>query len=46
MKFEINSIKLFKIINQVSKARNKSTLNSYLNTTYYNSLSSLLKKKI
>ncbi|MEA4910875.1 Beta sliding clamp [bioreactor metagenome] len=37
MKFEINSIKLFKIINQVSKARNKSTLNSYLNNIYIKS---------
>lgn len=37
MKFEINSIKLFKIINQVGKARNKSTLNSYLNNIYIKS---------
>lgn len=34
MKFEINSIKLFKIINQVGKARNKNTLNTYLNNIY------------
>lgn len=34
MKFEINSIKLFKIINQVGKARNKNSLNSYLNNIY------------
>lgn len=37
MKFEINSIKLFKIINQVSKARNKGSLNSYLNNIYIKS---------
>lgn len=37
MKFEINSIKLFKIINQVGKARNKGTLNSYLNNIYIKS---------
>ncbi len=37
MKFEINSIKLFKIINQVGKARNKNTLNSYLNNIYIKS---------
>ena len=37
MKFEINSIKLFKIINQVSKARNKNTLNSYLGNIYIKS---------
>lgn len=34
MKFEINSIKLFKIINQVGKARNKNTLNPLLNNLY------------
>ncbi len=37
MKFEINSIKLFKIINQVGKARNKGTINSYLNNIYIKS---------
>ncbi len=34
MKFEINSIKLFKIINQVGKARNKTSLNPFLNNIY------------
>ncbi len=37
MKFEINSIKLFKIINQVGKARNKNSLNTYLNNIYIKS---------
>lgn len=37
MKFEINSTKLFKIISQVGKARNKSNLNSYLNNIYIKS---------
>ncbi|MEI6353003.1 MAG: DNA polymerase III subunit beta [Candidatus Nomurabacteria bacterium] len=34
MKFEINSIKFFKAINQVGKARNKNTLNQYLTNIY------------
>lgn len=34
MKFEINSIKLFKVINQVGKARSKNTLNPLLNNLY------------
>lgn len=37
MKFEINSLKLFKIINQVGKARNKNSLNTYLNNIYIKS---------
>ncbi len=37
MKFEINSNKLFKIINQVGKARNKGALNPYLNNIYIKS---------
>lgn len=34
MKFEINSIKFFKLINQVGKARNKNNLNQYLSNIY------------
>jgi DNA polymerase-3 subunit beta len=34
MKFEINSIKLLKAINQVGKARNKNNLNNYLGNIY------------
>lgn len=34
MKFEINSIKLFKAINQVGKARNKNNINQLLNNIY------------
>ena len=34
MKFEINSIKFFKAINQVGKARNKNSLNQYLSNIY------------
>lgn len=34
MKFEINSLKFYRIINQVGKARNKNSLNPLLNNIY------------
>lgn len=34
MKFEINSLNFFKLINQVNRARNKNTLNQHLNNIY------------
>ncbi len=34
MKFEINSLKFYRIINQTSKARNKNSLNQLLNNIY------------